>query len=58
MAAGPVCEFLAHPRLSISCETRLYYGLGNIFPSKKADIFSASRSMSIEATIGYNFRLR
>jgi len=58
IAAGLGCEFYAHPRHSISFETRLYYGLGNIFPSKKADIFSASRSMSIEATIGYNFRLR
>ncbi len=58
IAAGLGCEFYVQPRHSISFETRLYYGLGNIFPSKKADIFSASRSMSIEATIGYNFRLR
>ena len=58
IAAGLGCEFYVQPRHSISIEARLYYGLGNIYPSKKADTFSASRSMTLEATIGYNFRLR
>lgn len=58
IAAGLGCEFYVQPRHSIVLEARLYYGLGNIYPSKKADIFSASRSMSLEATVGYNFRLK
>lgn len=58
IVAGFGCEFYVQPRHSIVLEARLYYGLGNIYPSKKADTFSASRSMAIEATLGYNFRLR
>ncbi|MDE6270370.1 MAG: PorT family protein [Muribaculaceae bacterium] len=58
IVAGLGCEFYVQPRHSVVFEARLYYGLGNIFPAKKADVFSASRSMSIEATVGYNFRLR
>ena len=58
IAAGLGCEFYVQPRHSITFEARLYYGLGNIFPAKKAVVFSASRSMSIEATLGYNFRLK
>lgn len=52
------CEFWAKPRHSFYVEARYYFGLGNIFSSKKADTFSASRNTSISATIGYNFRLK
>ncbi len=58
IAAGLGCEFYVQPRHSVTFEARLYYGLGNIYPSKKADTFSASRCMSIEATLGYYFRLK
>lgn len=58
IAAGLGCEFYVQPRHSITFEARLYYGLGNIYPAKKADTFSASRCMSIEATLGYSFRLK
>lgn len=51
-------EFYISPRNSIVAEGRIYYGLGNIFPSSKADTFSGSRNMSIEVTLGYNFRLK
>lgn len=51
-------EFYVQPRHSITLEVRYYFGLGNIFPSSKADTFSASRCTSIEATVGYYFRLR
>lgn len=51
-------EFFLTPRNSILLEARYYYGLGNIFPSSKADTFGASRNMSLEFTIGYNFRLK
>jgi len=58
ISAGLGCEFYVQPRHSVAFEVRLYYGLGSVFPAKKADVFSASRAMSIEATLGYNFRLR
>lgn len=51
-------EFYVKPRHSITVEGRYYFGLGNIFPSSKADVFSASRCSSIEATVGYKFRLK
>lgn len=51
-------EFFVQPRHSVMLEGRYYYGLGNIFPSRKADHFSASRNMSLEITLGYSFRLK
>lgn len=52
------CEFWLQPRHSVYLEGRFYYGLGNIFPSSKADTFDASRNMTISVTMGYNFRLK
>lgn len=51
-------EFFVQPRHSIMLEGRYYFGLGNIFPARKADYFSASRCMSVEVTLGYSFRLK
>lgn len=51
-------EFYLRPRHSVTLEVRYYFGLGNVFPSSKADTFSASRCTSIEATLGYYFRLK
>lgn len=58
ICAGLGCEFYLKPRHSIYAECRFYYGLGNIFPASKADTFSASRCMTISATLGYNFRIK
>ncbi len=58
IAGGVGAEFYVRPRHSVTLEVRYYFGLGNIFPSSKADHFSASRCTSIEATVGYNFRLK
>lgn len=58
ITAGLGGEFYLSPRNSIYLEGRFYYGLGSIFPSSKADEFSASRSMSITVTAGYNFRFK
>lgn len=58
IAAGVGLEFWVQPRHSIVVEGRFYYGLGNIYPSSKADFFSASRAMNIQITAGYNFRLK
>lgn len=51
-------EFYLQPRHSVALETRYYFGLGNIYPATKADIFGASRNMTIAATVAYNFRLK
>lgn len=56
ITAGIGGEFYVTPRHSITLEARYYFGLGNIFKSSKADTFSASRSSSIEITLGYFFR--
>lgn len=58
ITAGLGMEFYVQPRHSIVLEARFYYGLGNIFPSSKADTFGASRNMTINVTLGYNFRLK
>lgn len=58
IAGGLGCEFYVRPRHSITFEARYYFGIGNIFPDKKRDVFSASRGSSIIVTLGYNFRLR
>ena len=58
ITAGLGGEYYFTPRHSVYIEARFYYGLGNIFASTKSDEFSSSRSMSIVATLGYNFRLK
>ena len=58
ICAGVGCEFYVQPKHSLVFEGRFYYGLGNIFPASKADTFSASRNMSIEISLGYNFRIK
>ena len=58
ITAGVGVEFYLRPRHSLVLEARYYFGLGNIFPSTKADYFSASRASAIQVTLGYNFRLR
>lgn len=51
-------ELIFKKRHSIMLEGRYYYGLGNIFPSKKRDEFSASRNTTIEISLGYLFRVK
>lgn len=58
IAVGLGSEFFVHPRHSIDVEARFYYGLGNIFSASKADTFAASRSMNIQVSLGYWFRLQ
>ncbi|MGM9827524.1 MAG: porin family protein [Muribaculaceae bacterium] len=58
ITAGLGAEYYIRPRHSVYIEARFYYGLGNIYPSSKADTFSASRSMNLAITAGYNFRLK
>lgn len=58
ISAGLGGEFNLNRKHSISLEGRFYYGLGNIFPSKRADIFSGSNQMTISLTAGYWFRIK
>lgn len=58
ISAGLGGEFNINPRNSISLEARFYYGLGNIFPSKRIDTYSASNQMSISLALGYWFRIK
>lgn len=58
ISAGVGGEFNLNKKNSLNVEARFYYGLGNVFPSKRADTFSASNQMTISATVGYWFRIK
>ncbi len=58
IAGGIGGEWRVTPRNSLLIEGRFYYGIGNIFPSSRTDTFSASRGMSIEATVAWMFRIK
>lgn len=58
ISAGIGAEFNITKRNSIAVEARFYYGLGNIFPSKRSDTYSGSNMMSVMATLGYWFRIK
>lgn len=58
ISAGLGGEFNINKRNSLSIEARFYYGLGNVFPSKRTDTYSASNQMTISTTIGYWFRIK
>lgn len=58
ISAGVGMEYFVNRRHSVALEGRFYYGLGNIYPDKKKDTFSASRGMSFQITLGYNMRLK
>lgn len=58
ISGGLGMEYFVNRRHSVTLEGRFYYGLGNIYPDKKKDTFSASRGMSIQVTLGYNLRLK
>lgn len=58
ISAGLGAEFNLNKRNSVSVEGRVYFGLGNILPSKRADTFSASNQMTVSATLGYWFRVK
>lgn len=58
ISAGFGMEYFATEKQSITLEGRLYFGLGNIFGASKSDVFSASRGISIQVSLGYNFRMK
>ena len=58
ISAGLGCEFNINRKNSICLEGRFYFGLANIFSSKRADTFSASNQMTVSASVGYWFRVK
>ena len=58
ISAGLGGEFNINRRNSICVEARFYFGLANIFSTKRADYFNASNQMSLSATVGYWFRVK
>lgn len=54
--AGLELNFMA--KHSLLLEGRFYYGLTDVFPSHKTDVFSSSNSMTIAVTLGYFYRLK
>ena len=58
ISAGLGCEMSINPRNFITLEARYYFGLGNIFSSKRQDNFRSSNMMYIAVTAGYWFRFK
>lgn len=58
ITAGIGGEARVAGRHSVVIEGRFYYGLSNVFPSKRTDTFGASRSMSINVTAAYLFDVK
>ena len=58
ICAGAGMELNLNTKHSLLLEGRFYYGLTDVFPNHKTDIFSGSNSMSITVTLGYFYRLK
>lgn len=58
ICGGAGMEINLNPKHSLLLEGRFYYGLTDVFPNHKIDIFSSSNSMSITVTLGYFYRLK
>ena len=58
ISAGLGMEYFIKRKHSVTLEGRFYFGLGNMFGASKSDVFAASRGMSIQVTVGYNFRMK
>ena len=58
ISAGIGGEFNINRKNSISLEGRFYFGLANIFSSKRGAHFNASNQMTVSVTAGYWFRVK
>lgn len=58
IAGGIGAEMRLQRKHSLMFEGRFYYGLANVFPAGRRDVFGASRALSIECTLAYMFRLK
>lgn len=58
IVGGVGVEFRLRRKHSLMVEARYYFGIANVFSSKRGDTFGASRNNSIDLTASYMFRLR
>ena len=58
ICAGAGMEINLNPKHSLLLEGRFYYGLTDVFPNHKTDIFSSSNSMTVSVSLGYFYRLK
>ena len=58
IVAGLGGEFSINRRNSLALEARVYYGIGNVMPSGRQDVFSLSNQLSFCVTAGYWFRIK
>ena len=58
ICGGAGMELNLNAKQSLLLEGRFYYGLTDVFPNHKTDIFSSSNSMTIMVTLGYFYRLK
>ncbi len=58
IVGGLGMELVIKRRHAVQLEGRYYFGIGNIYPDAKKDVFSASRGMSIEIMLSYMFRVK
>lgn len=58
ICAGAGMELNLNSKHFLLLEGRFYYGLTDVFPNHKTDVFSSSNSMTISVTLGYFYRLK
>lgn len=58
ICVGAGMELGLNAKHSLLLEGRFYYGLTDVFPNHKTDIFAGSNSMSVTVTLGYFYRLK
>ena len=58
ICGGAGMEINLNSKHSLLLEGRFYYGLTDVFPNHKTDIFSSSNSMTVTVTLGYFYRLK
>ena len=58
ICGGAGMELNLNAKQSLLLEGRFYYGLTDVFPNHKTDVFSSSNSMTIMLTLGYFYRLK
>ena len=58
ICGGAGMEVNLNAKQSLLLEGRFYYGLADVFPNHKTDIFSSSNSMTVMVTLGYFYRLK
>lgn len=58
ICGGAGMELNLNAKQSLLLEGRFYYGLTDVFPNHKTDVFSSSNSMTVMVTLGYFYRLK